>query len=106
MSLIPLTDDEVLTEGHDVEIMRRKHLWPYGSFLPLKHRVAVDWYGVPRTAVLYQFEPDTPPRQTYMFLPEMNVYSIPSDLWTNLTRYRTGGETLLFEIILEGWIVQ
>jgi hypothetical protein len=106
MSLIPLTDEEVLTECHDLEIMRRRHLWPYGSFLPLKHRVAVDWYGVPLTAVLYQFEPDTQPKRTYMFLPEMNIYSIPSDVWTNSTRYRTGGETLLFEIILEGWIVQ
>jgi hypothetical protein len=72
----------------------------------IDEQMALEWLGVPRTAVLYQFEPDTQPRQTYLFLPEMNVYGIPSDVWTNPTRYRTGGETLLFEIILEGWIVQ
>ena len=106
MNLISLTDYEVLTERHDVEIMRRRHLWPYGSFLGLKHRVAVDPYGVPRRAVLYQFNADSEHIPKYMFLPEMNIYSIPSDVWTNSTRYRTGGESLLFDIILEGWVVQ
>src|ERR1700730_6520929 len=59
MNLISLTDYEVLTERHDLEIMRRRHLWPYGSFLGLKHRRAVDPYGVPRKAVLYQFNADS-----------------------------------------------
>jgi len=34
------------------------------------------------------------------------MYNIPAEVWKDSTRYRTGGETLLFEIILEGWIVQ
>ena len=106
MNLIPLTDVEVLTEQHDLEIMRRRHLWPYGSFLPLKHRVAIDAYGVSRTAVLYKFDMEPGKKQTYLFLPETNIYSIPANVWTEPARHRMGGETLLFEIIMEGWIVQ
>jgi hypothetical protein len=37
---------------------------------------------------------------------QANMYTIPAAIWTDPTRYRTGGEALLFEIILEGWIVQ
>src|ERR1700730_7549665 len=98
MNLISLTDYEALTERHDLEIMRSRHLWPYGSFLGLKHRLAVDPYGVPLKAVLYQFSADSDHMPRYMFLPETNIYSIPSDVWTNSTRYRTGGESLLFDI--------
>jgi hypothetical protein len=106
MNFLPQSDEEVLAEQHDLEIMRRRHLWPYGSFLPLQHRTALDPHGVSRTAILYQFEGDPRGRQSYMFLPEMNIYSIPADVWTEPTRYRTGGEALLFEIILEGWLVR
>jgi hypothetical protein len=106
MNLIPLTDVEVVAEQHDLEIMRRTHLWPYGSFLSLKHRTAIDSYGVSRTAILYKFDTEPGKKHTYMFLPEMNIYSIPAHVWTEPARYRTGGETLLFEIIMEGWIVQ
>jgi hypothetical protein len=101
-----LTDEEVMAERQDVEIMRRRHLWPYGSFLPLKHRVAVNAYGIPRTAVLCYSNSDPRQKRTYIFLPEVNMYTIPAAIWTDPTRYRTGGEALLFEIILEGWIVQ
>ena len=106
MNLIALTDVQVVAEQHDLEIMRRRHLWPYGSFLPLKHRVAVDAYGVSRTAILYKFDQELGKKQSYMFLPETNIYSVPSYVWSEPARYRTGGETLLFEIIMEGWIVQ
>lgn len=106
MNLIPLTDVEVVAEQHDLEIMRRRHLWPYGSFLPLKHRTAIDPDGVSRTAILYKFDTEPGKKLTYMFLPETNIYSIPAYVWTEPARYRTGGETLLFEIIMEGWIVQ
>jgi hypothetical protein len=106
MNFLPHTDEEVVAEQHDLEIMRRRHLWPYGSFLPLKHRTAVNLDGVSRTAILYQFDGDPQKQEMYMFLPETNIYSIPADVWTEPTRYRTGGETLLFEIIMEGWIVQ
>jgi hypothetical protein len=106
MSQTPLTDAEVVTEHHDVEWMRRLHLWPYGCFLPLKHRGAVDLYGIRRTAILYYSNSETKQKPTYIFLPGVNMYSIPAELWTDSTGYRMGGETLLFEIILEGWIVQ
>jgi hypothetical protein len=104
MNQSPLTDQEVVSERHDVELMRRRHLWPFGSFLPLKHRVAVDLYGVHRTAILYYFEGNPGERHRYVFLPEVNMYSIPAKFWTDPTHYRSGGETLLFEIIMEGWI--
>jgi hypothetical protein len=106
MNLIPLTDVEVVAEQHDLEIMRRKHLWPYGSFLPLKHRGVIQGHGVPRTGILYKFDPEPGKKQRYMFLPEVNIYSITANVWTEPTRYRTGGEALLFEIIMEGWVVQ
>ena len=106
MNLIAFTDVEVIAEQHDLEIMRRRHLWTYGSFLPLKHRVAVDRYGIFLTAILYKFDYEPGMKQMYMFLPETNIYSIPAHVWSEPARYRTGGETLLFEIILEGWIVQ
>jgi hypothetical protein len=106
MNLLALTDVEVVAEQHDLEIMRRRHLWPYGSFLPLKHRVAIDQYGLSRTAILYKFDQEPGKKQSYMFLPETNIYSIPAYVWSEPARYRTGDETLLFEIIMEGWIVQ
>jgi hypothetical protein len=106
MNVTPLTDVEVLAERHDLEIMRRRHLWPYGSFLSLKHGTAIDSHGVSQTAILYKFDTEPGKKPTYMFLPETNIYSIPAYVWTEPARYRTGGETLLFEIIMEGWIVQ
>jgi hypothetical protein len=106
MNLTPLTDEEVMAERHDVEIMRRRHLWPYGSFLPLVHRVAVDGRGIPRIAILCYSNSDPRQKRTYIFLPEVNMYNIPAAIWTDPTRYRTGEESLLFEIILEGWIVR
>jgi hypothetical protein len=106
MNLAPLTDVEVVAEQHDLEIMRRRHLWPLGSFLSLKHRVAIDSHGVSRTAILYKFDPEPGKKPTYMFLPETNIYSVPAYVWMEPTNYRTGDETLLFEIIMEGWIVQ
>lgn len=106
MSRTPLTDAEVVAEHHDVELMRRLHLWPYGCFLPLKHRRAVDLHGIRRTAILYYSNPETKQKPTYIFLPGVNMYSIPDEFWTDSTGYRTGGETLLFGLIMEGWIVQ
>jgi len=106
MNLTRLSDVEVVSEQHDLEIMRRRHLWPYGSFLSLKHRTAIDSHGISRTAVLYNFNTEPGNKLTYMFLPETNIYSVPVYVWTEPARYRTGGETLLFEIIMEGWIVQ
>jgi hypothetical protein len=106
MNLTPLSDVEVVAEQHDLEIMRRTHLWPYGSFLSLKHRIAIDSHGISRTAILCNFDAEPGKKLTYMFLPETNIYNIPADVWTEPARYRTGGETLLFEIIMEGWIVQ
>jgi hypothetical protein len=106
MSQTPLTDAEVVTEHHDLELMRRLHLWPYGCFLPLKHRGAVDLHGIRRTAILYYSNAEAKQRPTYIFLPRVNMYSIPAEFWTDSTGYRTGGETLLFELIMEGWIVQ
>jgi hypothetical protein len=100
-----LTDEEVVAERHDVEIMRRRHLWPYGSFLPLKHRVAIDSHGVSRTAILSNLTEPPNRKQMYVFLPEVNIYSIPAEFWTDSIHYRRGGETLLFDIIMEGWIV-
>jgi hypothetical protein len=105
MRRTPLTDEEVVTEGHDLEIMRRRHLWPYGSFLPLKHRVAVDSHGVCRGAILSNLIEPLNQKQMYVFLPEVNMYSIPAEFWRDSTHYRRGGETLLFDIIMEGWIV-
>ena len=106
MSRTPLTDAEVVAEHHDVELMRRLHLWPYGCFLPLKHCGAVDLHGIRRTAILYYSNSETKQKRTYTFLPGVNMYSIPDEFWMDSTGYRTGGETLLFEIIVEGWIVQ
>jgi hypothetical protein len=106
MNQAPLTDEEVFTEHHDVELMRRWRLWPYGSFLPLKHRAAVDLHGVSRKAILHYSNSHPKQKRTYIFLPEANMYSIPPDFWVDPTRYRTGGETLLYQIITEGWIVQ
>jgi hypothetical protein len=100
-----LTDDEVVTEHHDLELMRRRHLWPYGSFLPLKHRVAVDSRGIARMAILCHFHSQPKTKERYVFLPETNMYSIPDDFWTTTKNYRSGEETLLFELILEGWVV-
>jgi hypothetical protein len=105
MSRVPLTDEEVVIERHDVELMRRTHLWPYGSFLPLRHRVAVDSRGIFRTAILFHFVQTPKQNQMYVFLPEVNMYSIPADFWTDPASYRNGGQTLLFELIMEGWIV-
>jgi hypothetical protein len=105
MNGTPLTDNEVVIEGHDLEIMRRTHLWPFGSFLPLKHRVAIDSHGVFRTAILYHFNAHPKQKQSYAFLPEKNIYNIPDEFWAGSAEYRCGGETLLFEIIMEGWIV-
>jgi hypothetical protein len=106
MNQTSLTDEEVLSEHHNVELMRRWRLWPYGSFLPLKHRVTVDLHGVSRTAILYYSNSDPKQKRTYIFLPDVNMYSIPASFWIDPTRYRAGGETLLYEIITEGWIVQ
>ena len=106
MSRTPLTDAEVVAEHHDVELMRRLHLWPYGCFLTLKHRGAVDRHGIRRTAMLYYSNSETKQKPTYIFLPGVNIYNIPAGFWMDSTGYRTGGETLLFEIIMEGWIVQ
>ena len=100
-----LTDDEVVTAHHDLELMRRRHLWPYGSFLPLKHRVAVDSRGISRMAILCHFNAQPKTRERYVFLPETNMYSIPDDFWTTSKNYRSGEDTLLFELILEGWVV-
>jgi hypothetical protein len=100
-----LTDDEVVTEHLDLELMRRRHLWPYGSFLPLKHRVAVDSRGISRMAILCHFNAQPKTKERYVFLPETNMYSIPDDLWTTSKNYRSGEETLLFELVLEGWVV-
>jgi hypothetical protein len=104
MNQIPVTDQEVVNEQHDLEIMRRRHLWPYGSFLQLKQRVAIGSHRVPQTAILYHCSAN--PEQPYAFLPETNMYSIPPEFWTYPHRYRTGGEVLLFQIIMEGWIVE
>jgi hypothetical protein len=106
MSHTPLTDAEVVVDHHDVELMRRLHLWPYGCFLPLKHRGAVDLHGIRRTAILYYSNSETKQNPTYIFLPGVNMYSIPDEFWMDSTGYRTGGETLLYEIIMEGWIAQ
>ena len=105
MNIAPLTDDEVVIERHDLEMMRRWHLWSYGSFLPLKHRIAVNEYGVFRTGILFHCINTDAQKEMYVFLPEVNMYSIPVEFWTDLSNYRSGGETLLFEIIIEGWIV-
>jgi hypothetical protein len=105
MNETPLTDNEVVIERHDLEIMRRTHLWSFGSFLQLKHQVAVDSHGISRTAILYHFNAHPKQKQRYVFLPETNIYNIPDEFWTNAADYRSGGETLLFEIIMEGWIV-
>jgi hypothetical protein len=106
MNLMTLNDEEVVAEQHDVEIMRRMHLWPYGSFLPLKHREAVDMHGMSKKAILYYSNSDPRQKRLYIFLPEVNIYSIPPAFWADSSRYRTGGETLLFEIISEGWMVR
>jgi hypothetical protein len=106
MNQAHLSDEEIATVNHDVELIRSWRLWPYGSFLPLKHRVAVDLYGVSRTAILHYSNSDPKQKRTYIFLPAVNMYSIPPDLWIDPTRYRTGGEMLLYQIIKEGWIVQ
>jgi hypothetical protein len=105
MNQATLSDEKIVTVNHDVELMRRWRLWPYGSFLPLKHRVEVDSHGVSRTAILHYSNSDPKLKRSYIFLPEVNMYSIPPDFWTDPTRYRTGGETLLHQIIREGWIV-
>jgi hypothetical protein len=105
MNEVPLTDEEVLSEQHDLEIMRRRHLWPNGPFLQLKQRVAIGSHRVPRSAILYHCDANPELKEQYIFLPEVSLYSIPAEFWTYPNRYRTGGETLLFEVIMEGWIV-
>lgn len=35
-----LTDKEVLAGKHDLEMMRRRHLWPSARILPLKRRIS------------------------------------------------------------------
>jgi hypothetical protein len=100
-----LTDDQVVNEHLDLELMRRKHLWSYGSFLPLKHRVAVDAHGISRMAILCHVDPQPKTNARYVFLPEANMYSIPDNFWTNSHNHRRGQETLLFQLILEGWVV-
>jgi hypothetical protein len=100
-----LTDEQVVTEHLDLELMRRRHLWAYGSFLPLKHRVALDSGGISRMAILCHFNAQAKTNARYVFLPETNMYSIPEDFWTNSNSHRRGGQTLLFQLIMEGWVV-
>lgn len=51
------TDDQVVDDMDDVEMMRRPHLWPLGSMLPLKREPAKG--GPLETAVLrHPYEAD------------------------------------------------
>jgi hypothetical protein len=101
----PLTDDEIVIDRHDLEIMRRTHLWPHGSFIPLKHSVAVDLHGVFRKAILYHIKAHREHSQRYVFLPGLQVRSINDDFWTEPNVYQSGGDKLLLELVGNGWIV-
>lgn len=38
----PLTDEQVLEKHHDLEMLRRSHLWPHANICPMKRREGTD----------------------------------------------------------------
>jgi hypothetical protein len=85
------SDEEVLRTKDDLEIMRRRHLWPGGlNSICLKNpSLAERENGIPAFAVLFFFE-----SKEYYFLPELDKKKV-----------RTGGDELLRTLIKEGWLI-
>jgi hypothetical protein len=84
------SDEEVRRTLDNLEMMRRRHLWPTEGALCLKNPDLIQEGGWPAFAVLF-FEGE---RQGYYFLPGLDK-----------EKARTGGDELLRELVGEGWLV-
>jgi hypothetical protein len=101
-----LTDLEVKKNKHDLEYMRRRHLWAYhGQLLPLVHTFQRDLDGSKRIAsLLYAIK-----TEQYIFVPDLNIFEFDpktaseTQQWAEKARY--GKDELLISLILEGWLV-
>ena len=86
------SDEEVERTRDDLEMMRRRYLWP-GDVLCLKRRSRLEksW---PEFAVLLYYQ------KHYRFIPRRGYGDDFEE-----EKARTGGDELLLELVEEGWLV-
>ena len=92
-----MTDEEVVKNMSDFEMMRRPHLWPH-MFLPLKNpSKRTQDHPFAQEGILFSQGKD----EGFMFLANQNMF-MPIPKGAN---FEYGGEEMLQRLVKEGWLV-